>query len=629
MTRTWSIRHSLVGLVVAATLPLAGLVAYGVVCRYQSDTREAHDTARRHARVVAKQIGADIELAHGLLERLARRPHVRALDPAECDSLLADLRGVDPRFSNLATVTRTGRVVCSALPPLQEGAVDLSDTEWFQSFSRAPGFFVGQPFVGRFTNRWVSTVALPLHDDSGALAGLVYQTFDLERMGQRLWTDELPDGGRILVLDTRARVVARSDEDLPGLAQELAGVEIAEAARRDEAADVELRSASLDGEDRIFGFARVPYADWSVCVGLPAARALAPARAHARTAGLLAFVFVALAGLLAWAVGRRIGLPIRRLARTADEIRHGAVDTRAPVDGPDEVARVAQELNAMLDVRAAADDALRRSEERLRELNAELEERVAERTRELAEANANLSTFNRSVGHDLRAPMRAIQGYCQALVEDHAAELSPAAREMIERLDFAARRLADMTEGLLQLAQFSRGELRRESLDLSKLAADVAREIHAVDPARAVEWIVPPGLRAYGDERLLRIALFNLFDNAFKFTRDRRPAHIEIGRARAEDGGEFFVRDDGIGFEARDAASLFVPFQRLHARDGFAGQGLGLATVDAIARRHGGSVRAEGRPGAGTTIWIRLPDEPRAALERVRTRDATRTARAG
>jgi PAS domain S-box-containing protein len=243
-------------------------------------------------------------------------------------------------------------------------------------------------------------------------------------------------------------------------------------------------------------------------------------------------------------------------------------------------------------------------QQRVLDLNAELERRVAQRTAQLELANKELESFSYSVSHDLRAPLRAIDGFSLALVEDYAERLDERANGYITRVRKAAQRMADLIDALLRLAKVARAPMTMVPVDLSALAVRIASELHESDPQRHVEIEVAPGLRALGEPNLLLAVLQNLMGNAWKFTRARADARIEVGQA---DDGEFFVRDNGAGFDMAYVSKLFGAFQRLHSADDYEGTGIGLATVARIVHRHGGEIRAEGAVGAGARFGFTLP----------------------
>jgi two-component system sensor histidine kinase/response regulator len=233
-----------------------------------------------------------------------------------------------------------------------------------------------------------------------------------------------------------------------------------------------------------------------------------------------------------------------------------------------------------------------------RELRAEID---AHR-RTLAESEA----FSYSVSHDLRAPLRSIDGFSQALLEDHAANLDAKGQDYLRRVRGAAQRMGELIDDLLALSRVSRAAVRAQAVDLSVVARDIADELARRDPDRAVDVAVEAGLTTDADSRLVRVLLENLMGNAWKFTMKAPAARIEIGATRQTDEQVFFVRDNGAGFSMSYAHKLFRPFQRLHAETEFPGTGIGLATVHRIVDRHGGRVWAEGAVNAGATIYFTL-----------------------
>ena len=260
--------------------------------------------------------------------------------------------------------------------------------------------------------------------------------------------------------------------------------------------------------------------------------------------------------------------------------------------------------------------ARKNAEEALRQLNAELEERVRSRTVALDAANKELEAFSYSISHDLRAPLRSIDGFSRMVQADYAASLDDGGRDHLTRIRAAAQRMGQLIDDLLKLSRIGRAELFREPVDLSALAREVAAELHHHDPSRVVALEVADGLTVHGDHRLLRVVLENLLGNAWKFTSKRAHAHIAFGAEQRNGRLAYYVRDNGAGFDAAFSDKLYGAFQRLHASEDFPGTGIGLATVRRIVSRHCGRVWAEGAVDQGATFWFDVGADAERPLSR-------------
>lgn len=239
-------------------------------------------------------------------------------------------------------------------------------------------------------------------------------------------------------------------------------------------------------------------------------------------------------------------------------------------------------------------------------LYAELEQRVSDRTAELEALNKELEAFSFAVSHDLRAPLRHIQGYSNLLVEEYSDAMPDKGKDSLRRLDRAAQRMEQLIDDLLTLSRMAQAPVRRRPVDLSAMAEELITEFKLLEPQRAVEFVCARGMTAMADPGLMHVILQNLLSNAWKFTATRTPAQIEFGREHGPDGDRYFVRDNGLGFDMAYADKLFTPFQRLHSEAEVPGTGVGLATVQRIVRRHGGRIWAEAQPGAGASFYFTL-----------------------
>jgi light-regulated signal transduction histidine kinase (bacteriophytochrome) len=271
-----------------------------------------------------------------------------------------------------------------------------------------------------------------------------------------------------------------------------------------------------------------------------------------------------------------------------------------PARTSDEVGKLTNAFNAM-----AA---------RLHDLIGTLEQQVRERTTQIEAANRELETFSYSVSHDLRAPLRSLDGFSRALLEDYGPDLTGTAQDYLRRIRAASQRMGQLIDDLLGLAHVSRVGLLRRPVDLSAIADSIARELRQGDPTRQAEIRIASDMRASGDARLLQIALQNLLQNAWKFTSTRPVARLECGETMKDGVRTYFVRDNGVGFDMTYAHKLFGAFQRLHTTAEFPGTGIGLATVQRIVHRHGGRVWAESQVEGGSTFYFTLADEGTTSL---------------
>lgn len=247
-------------------------------------------------------------------------------------------------------------------------------------------------------------------------------------------------------------------------------------------------------------------------------------------------------------------------------------------------------------------DKHKQAEEEIKRLNEHLKQRAIE----LEVANKELESFSYSVSHDLRAPLRSADGFSQVLLEDYGDKLDAQGKDCVRRIHAASERMAELIDDLLSLSSVTLKEMHREEVNLSTMAQRIAEEFQTTQPEHQVEFVITPELVANGDANLLRIILWNLLDNAWKFTGKHPRARIEFGAAEQEGKPVYFVRDDGVGFEMTYVHKLFIPFQRLHTHGEFPGTGIGLATVQRIIHRHGGRVWAEGAVEKGATFYFTL-----------------------
>lgn len=307
---------------------------------------------------------------------------------------------------------------------------------------------------------------------------------------------------------------------------------------------------------------------------------------------IVIFAAVLLASaLVGWLLNRQISSPVRELTSVAAQFGQGKLDARSASASANEFGVLASTLNNMADTIRANVQSTALLTEQLRRSEASL-----------AAQNKELEAFSYSVSHDLRAPLRSIDGFSRILLEDYDARLDDEGRDSLKRIRAAAQQMAQLIDDLLRLSRLSRTQLHREDVDLSAMVREIAAELLRQNPDRRITMVVADGAVAHGDRQLLRIALTNLLDNAWKFTSTRVDARIEFGWIERDGHQQYFVRDNGVGFDPAYADNLFGAFQRLHSQSEFPGTGIGLATVQRVVQRHGGRIWAESAVDQGATF---------------------------
>lgn len=326
---------------------------------------------------------------------------------------------------------------------------------------------------------------------------------------------------------------------------------------------------------------------------------------------LLLMTFVAITALItAWASGTVLILrPVHALIAAAQTLGQGNLQARTQLrHTTDEFGQLAKSLDEMAASLEQRDQKLRAAENETRLLNNDLEQRVLARTAQLNTANKELEAFSYSVSHDLRTPLRSIEGFSQALLDDNSEQLDTEGKEHLQRIRAATQRMGQLIDDLLSLAHVTRSPMHYETVNLSALAESIVTELRSQDPARRARIDIQPALIAQGDPALLRVMLENLLNNAWKFTAKTDIAHIEMGRAaQTKSEQTFFIRDNGAGFDMTYVGNLFGAFQRLHNSSEFAGTGIGLATAQRIVSRHGARIYAEGTVGKGAIFYFAFP----------------------
>jgi len=571
-------------------LPILALIIYDYRAGYDQLSEGILDDQMRTSQAIAALVDASIDDALSIAQSLSQDPILQTMDPLQMDPHLASLKPSLPQFDDMGVVDLEGKNVglMSQLAP-DVPRPSAAGRAYFEAVKSTRQPAVSDVLISRSTGNPIVAVAAPLFDSSGTMQGVTIVALDLDYLVQRVGTVGLRKSQAIFVTDPEGTIVLhtllareewgrRSLSDYPPVQSALSGVP-----------GREREIMSLLGDVRMVATVGTAKYGWVVGVSLSRAEALQPVQDDLARRLLLFSGVLVFAGLVAVMLSQYMILgPLGVLRDHLTAFGRGQLRRLVSLRTGDELEDLADAFNRMTESLSDKEAQLRGHAARLEQVNKELE------------------AFSYSVSHDLRAPLRGIDGFSQALLEDYADSLDDQGKDYLQRVRAASQRMAQLIDDMLKLSRVTRAEMRHETVDLSALAHDIAGELQKTRPERQVDFVIAPGLVVNGDAQLLRAVLENLLGNAWKFTSAHPCAKIEFGIAEYEGKPAYFVRDDGVGFDMAYVDKLFGAFQRLHAMNEFPGTGIGLATVQRIIHRHGGHVWAEGAVEQGATFYFTL-----------------------
>ncbi|GEM_PF-2020495 len=466
----------------------------------------------------------------------------------------------------------------------------FADRDYFQHTLATGKPFLGEPVTSRATGLIVVVYAVPVLDDSGQFLGMVSAGISLKALSDAIVNVAYADDARASIVDVRQGGIIVAHTDPQRVMTPVSGKN--EAASRlllGESGAIETTSST--GEVDLIGFAAVPDLPWGIMVITPSETALAPVTNLRNQAALIVLICVIVVGMLgAWWMFRAMR-PLAQLRDAAREFARGDLSYRVRLTPNNEIGQVAVEFNRMASALF------------------EKEGQLLERTRELEASNREMEAFSYSVSHDLRAPLRGIDGFSKVLLQKYQDKLDENGKNYLNRVRAAAQRMGSLIDDMLILSRITRSEMKQQKVDLTAVARTIAVDLQRAEPERKTEFVIAEGLIVNGDPALLEVVLQNLLGNAWKFTGKHSCATIEFGVTRLDGETAYFVRDDGAGFDMTYAAKLFAPFQRLHSMEEFPGNGIGLATVQRIIHRFGGEVWGKGEVEKGATFYFKLNED--------------------
>lgn len=601
------LRARLLAIVLVAVIPLVGMLfLYAGVVNNAAQNRARSD--------VQRNLSTDVSAIHDLVAEsratLVTFGITYAIQGRRWDLAQGNadrLKVLHPDYAVIAVVDPSGRILVSSTD--QTRSVNVADEDFFTRAVRTGVLGVSGYRIDPLVRRPTINISYPVYDRGGMLIAVEYIGFEPARFRSRLAPAAFA-GSTELLVDGRGIVNARSPEGSAAEGKVLSSADLIRVVLASRRGDV--ITSGLDGVSRQYYFTPVfqqPEGEFYLVSGFPEAQLLAGQRRSLgfTLAGFGVFALFALG--VAWIVGTvSIYRPIRTLEAVAGRLAQGDLSARSEVSTrSDEIGALGREFDNMAEVIQAHVRQLELTQSEITALNAELETRVRRRTSELEASHKELEAFNYSVSHDLRAPLRAIDGFSQALLEDYRDKFDEEGRDHLDRVKAAANRMGELIDSLLTLSRLSRCEMEVRRVDLSAIATEVVEALRDGQPDRAIEVTIQPDVSGECDPVLIRSVLENLFGNAWKFTGRTAEPRIEFGTTQVDGEHAYYVRDNGAGFDMAYSNKLFSAFQRLHGQAEFPGIGIGLATVSRIISRHGGRVWARGAPGVGATFFFTLP----------------------
>lgn len=597
-------------LVLITNLPAVGVALVNAIQTRQAALEEVRNNLRTLARLAADDLAGDIRDAGTLLSILSHMSVVAHAEEPACSTLLQQIASRTQIQATLFVVDAQGQRRCGNLPV--SANISYADRDYFQEALKSRELSIGSPVIGRVSKKPVLSIAYPTLDAAGQVQSVIITGLDLEWFAGNL----IRGWGRhteivLSLWDPEGRVLYRYPDNEKWASTRRLEAPIAQAVLAGKGLRT-VEATGLDGVLRVYTLTDIPgerAAGLTLSMGVPRSQLFETANQKLVRTLLLLFL-VAGTGLVAawWLVQNAVRQPVRRLVEASAQL--GARDRNIRLAEPFPAGELGWLMAAFNQTAASLQDQrheIERQQADLIALNADLERRVAARTHALEEVNKELEEFSYSVSHDLRAPLRHIQGYVEMLLEETEGQLSAEAQRYLQIIAAASGEMGELIDKLLEFSRLGRAEMQAISIALDALVQEVLAELEMVTRERHIVWHIAPLPAVIGDPVLLKQVFVNLVGNAVKYSRLRDPAEITVGCAGKEGGRIIlFVRDNGVGFDMQYAGKLFGVFQRLHRADEFEGTGIGLANVRRVVARHNGRVWAEAAPNQGATFYFTL-----------------------
>jgi signal transduction histidine kinase len=596
-------------LVLLVLIPSFALVLKGNFEQQRLKKERVRERVVATSKLAASAEGEYVNRARQILETLSQFPFLTlASNRLFCDVNFGNLRLLSPDFVDFGLIESTGKLFSSAA--LTNASPDLTSTSLFRKTSKSDDFTMGSLDGAIFTNAAI-TFGLPVESEDGSLRRIVYASLDQPLLTTVLSNISIPAGGAMTVFGPKGRILARYPSAKTWVGKNILADPFTRTALKIKNGTFEARG--IDGTDRLYACSTVGNPEepfFYVSIGLPLKLSFAEANRGLieNLASMVALALVLLAG--AWLFAKKLLIePINAVISASVKLANGDLSARTHISGTSEIHRLARNFDEMAESLARRNAELTNAHEEIMRMNADLERKVEARTSELLSANQELEAFSYSVSHDLRAPLRHMDGFANLLLDNDTIKNDSRALRFVTLITKSAKQMGVLIDELLDFSRMGRQAMRYETVDSNLLLKEVLEQTRVEQSNREIQWIVPDLPPVNGDAAMLTLVWTNLISNALKYSRGRSPAVIEVGAKMESDEIVFHVKDNGAGFDMKYADKLFGVFQRLHREEEFEGTGIGLANVRRIIHRHGGRTWAESEIGKGAVFYFSLPQK--------------------